>query len=641
MESICFQARTHLHLYLFEKREEDITLKIYTVAQKCLYKISLDAAQAGTSLKDLTSVEDLSSDVLKQLIPSNLWSFSSSDKPQLEKIQKALDEVISQFKTVSQTRELLCRAKRELEDHQNESALTTLEEISFKSSEVVSLLINLCILLDEEQKVIAIVTEARETLPDPRSFYRQVLAYKPIHWEFYGALSSLEKTPVEKAHVLLQGALVAMKENNHAKAQEFCTQAEALYPESFIDRCVDLEHLRKQHDASQMKEKILSWLTKYEGKQPDSYTILACKIVVHLEYSSLHCQKIVELYHRLKMKKKALEWFSFFMEKEPATDFLRTGRKSLYTILSEIDAPLSNQKIWNRLGQLYLEHKCLDLAKETYLIVFKIFPTFESACSLAEIFHQQNNVPESVKYYSQAYSFSFLDLEKVAICVEKILQLDPEQVHLNEEMRLQILIQQERLRLAQELKQTQEKLVSFQRVVPSPTAAKSLLGDCPFHEGKTRSETHRLVFIPPDLTLNKLIEIMGNVSLDESILQSLGNSSSSQGYWILMTTESIPNSIGCDKGQQNLLLKEASEKTQLPYQFPTVLEALYFCFSAQEKEKSYFYKRNPYDLTRCQEEIDGEELHVGGFNEQGIHVNKGNYFLGTGAVCRFMNAQPS
>ena len=661
------QYRTFGHTYLFKVRADAVTLKIFDVFRKMVEKIILSFPLDDKLIQDnpYAALQNLAQ---RKQIPESYLPPSFFQSPIKKECLEELGSIIQQCTTeevawelveeedttVQKTVEQLSLAKCQLEDEKIEAAILILIGISHTHFKINSVLIKLYVLTNKKQEALLLVTETAERLKDQQPneairLYKQVLAYIPTHWVFYTLLSSLLDSPSEKSHILLKGALEAIQQKESARAAQFCGEAQEIYADSFTDRWVDLEYLRCKNQEDRIKEKILSLIAYYERTQLLQSSLQACKMLVRLEYSADYCQRIIEGYRQLDKKKKALKWFSVLLQQEELNTSDRKGNAPLYKILDQIDDrkdPALSEDLWSRLGKIYLKHDCLGSAKESFQKAFEVVPTFDNAIQLATIFDKQGTSSKSIPYYYEASNLAFLDLAKVSLCLQKIDEIDPSMRLLDLAQQRQIALHKQRVALYQELNAMKEKLSSSHKlglsfilnasewlkfsgkVVTETALPETLRGTlarkCPFFSSKTVGETHRLVFMPKGLTINQISQ---NTILDPQIKDAWGDHQVAESYWVLITPQSIPNSIGLDRTAQDKLLKDAG----VQYRFPTLLEVLYLCLLGKGLEEGYFYGTLPSDYTRCQEELEGEAITVGGFGPQGIYVNKGFYLLGTGA----------
>lgn len=152
--------------------------------------------------------------------------------------------------------------------------------------------------------------------------------------------------------------------------------------------------------------------------------------------------------------------------------------------------------------------------------------------------------------------------------------------------------------------------------------AEIMEGDCPIWPGKKVSETHRLVLMPETvngkpLTLNSFSEIGQKKSFSSEngyryiwneIVKEIGDTPIGKSYWVLITKELIPESLGKSYDDLQTVLADLSGSSSSDYEAPLALEAAVFLLT------QYFEGGTPLfanKYTRCQEKVDDEDLCVG------------------------------
>jgi len=144
--------------------------------------------------------------------------------------------------------------------------------------------------------------------------------------------------------------------------------------------------------------------------------------------------------------------------------------------------------------------------------------------------------------------------------------------------------------------------------------------------GKSISETHVLVRMPKGLTIKKLGELAkkyfrisrnGYRSTREEILTELGDKSVEKPVWLLMTKDVLEGSACKLYDEQEPIVAQLAKKTGVPYQIPTTLEAATCILAEYFRSKIRLFGDNPYTYTRCQENIQSDQMNVGGFSSIG------------------------
>jgi hypothetical protein len=161
-----------------------------------------------------------------------------------------------------------------------------------------------------------------------------------------------------------------------------------------------------------------------------------------------------------------------------------------------------------------------------------------------------------------------------------------------------------------------------------------LAGACPFStDGKTVAETHLLMLIPETInggplnlnTLGKLFKArfptVGNDIGYEYIWDQIQATAKNHGKsrWVLMTRDVIEGSRDKTFSEQQALV---AEKGHNKYEVPSILDATACILLeyARSMGQTRLYGDEPLTYTRCQENIDGDQLIVGGFASAGLIV---------------------
>ncbi len=135
--------------------------------------------------------------------------------------------------------------------------------------------------VEEALKTVEQGAFAKEHPKEAIIVYRQILTEDPYQFKIYPLLASLLSSPCEKAHILLKGACHALQKKEHQLVHDFCSQAENLYEDSFIDRLIHLGLLSKQ----EAKEKLIQVAALYEKKNLPTLMIKAYRMLTQLGYS--------------------------------------------------------------------------------------------------------------------------------------------------------------------------------------------------------------------------------------------------------------------------------------------------------------------------------------------------------------------
>ena len=147
--------------------------------------------------------------------------------------------------------------------------------------------------------------------------------------------------------------------------------------------------------------------------------------------------------------------------------------------------------------------------------------------------------------------------------------------------------------------------------------------------GKSIRETHVLVRMPKGLTIKKLRELAkkyfpsnidGYGYISPQIVDELGDKPADESIWLMMTKDVLPRSRSEKYGQQKNIVAQLAKTTGVPYQVPATLEAVtcilaqYFC------SKNRLFSGSRLTYTRCQENVEGDQIVVGGFAPAGLRV---------------------
>jgi hypothetical protein len=160
---------------------------------------------------------------------------------------------------------------------------------------------------------------------------------------------------------------------------------------------------------------------------------------------------------------------------------------------------------------------------------------------------------------------------------------------------------------------------------------KILKSPCPFFPGKKVEETHLLTLIPKTvngkpLTLTSLEELVKHPKKNsatrylvywDEIKKAYGNAAPLSSYWVLLTKDVIPTSRNQSYDAQKQLLASYSQKTQVLYEIPHLLEVSVSVLMEYLRTGKTLYSYNPPTFTRCQERVSIYSkdwlLIVGGF----------------------------
>jgi hypothetical protein len=177
------------------------------------------------------------------------------------------------------------------------------------------------------------------------------------------------------------------------------------------------------------------------------------------------------------------------------------------------------------------------------------------------------------------------------------------------------------------------------RVPPLPDNIQAILdAPCPFWPDKTVAQTHMLVLIPKTfthmnngnvvrewLTLNTLNQVVkskqgaGIGHFPHPITRQYVNTQIDESYWVLMTKNVLPESEGKTYPIQKALVEAAG------YEVPGCLEAATCILLEELRSGTRLFGIDPLTYTCCEENIDGSQLLVGGFDPRGLMLHSNFY----------------
>lgn len=169
------------------------------------------------------------------------------------------------------------------------------------------------------------------------------------------------------------------------------------------------------------------------------------------------------------------------------------------------------------------------------------------------------------------------------------------------------------------------------------TILRDLGNPCPIFEGKRVKDTHLLVLVPEKvggepLTLNLLESLIespkggGNIAkytcYDSDVKREFGNTPAPSSHWVLMTRDVLPDSRNQKYDDQLALVLALKERTDIPYEMPTALDALTSILMHHVRTGERLYSEDPLTVTRCQEKVYNNRwpMVIGRFGAEGISV---------------------
>ena len=172
---------------------------------------------------------------------------------------------------------------------------------------------------------------------------------------------------------------------------------------------------------------------------------------------------------------------------------------------------------------------------------------------------------------------------------------------------------------------------------------------CP---GKSIRETHVLVRIPKGLTIKKLGELAkkyfpsnidGYRYISPSVVDLLRDQPADKSVWLLMTKDVLPGSRSKSYSEQENIVANFAQTTKVPYQVPTILEAVTCILAEYSRSKNRLFSDSPWTYTRCQVNFLGWQIGfqmvVGCFGPDGLYVDDDEYYrndsFGVAALRKF------
>ena len=123
-----------------------------------------------------------------------------------------------------------------------------------------------------------------------------------------------------------------------------------------------------------------------------------------------------------------------------------------------------------------------------------------------------------------------------------------------------------------------------------------------------------------------------------AIIQEQGDKSIDKSQWVLMTKDVLPGSRNKSYGEQQKIVADLAEKSLISYEVPEILESATCILSQYFGSNIRLFSDSPWTYTRCQENIQGYQVVVGGFAPAGLCVSSYNYdydYIGVAALRKF------
>ncbi|MFS8564267.1 MAG: hypothetical protein LVR00_08180 [Rhabdochlamydiaceae bacterium] len=351
-----------------------------------------------------------------------------------------------------------------------------------KDFNVFYLLVIAHVLNEKSESAISLTGQALKELRIEGSieairYYQHLLTYVPTYWQGYHKLASIMKTNPEKAHVLIKGSLEAIKAKEFVEARGFCDEAHKKYPDSFMDRWVDVLIAKEERKPDiltnrEIQKILLSLLQAHPIPSDSASLIQLYEMLLHLGYSSHLCQEVVSWYFRQGDSKNGFRWLKELEQQgcggSAKSDIVPIkGPKSAPQISKDLVTSVpkgATKELWSCLAAIYMAHGQVDDAEACY----KECETFEMAMALAEAFYGLESFPKSAGYYYEALRLAGVDIGKIVRGVDGIKKIDPE-------MRQLSFQQQAQMRLWELLIKQREKIDDLNAQLERPRGYSSRL----------------------------------------------------------------------------------------------------------------------------------------------------------------------
>jgi hypothetical protein len=383
----------------------------------------------------------------------------------------------------------------QLEGNRVARAIQTLEKCQSLveiRSPVHLLLFNLYRINKQSEKALKLAIQMTKSLSkkNPKqaiTFYKEALRIKPDQFDLYSPFSQLLKTPMDKANIFLKGAHCATRTGAYKEAENLFQEAYKYSKSSFIDQMLYLQLLHKQQKFSDIKSLLLALAKDYEKKNLFLLMIKAYKMLFQIEKKSDYCQKIISAYDKLQKPQKQMRWYFESLKllikekkgreaEEIALEALKkANEKECIFIYKNLEKVYINwhkhklENLWGKLGQAYIKNNQLAEAEEVYRGSFDRFGKLDYALQVASLLVKQNKKSEGVQSYLRAFFLALLsnDLEKLALCIRNIRQIDPKMESLESDETVLLLTHTTILTLSKKLQETKNKNILLEKKISS------------------------------------------------------------------------------------------------------------------------------------------------------------------------------
>ncbi|NGX43640.1 MAG: hypothetical protein K940chlam7_01939, partial [Chlamydiae bacterium] len=314
--------------------------------------------------------------------------------------------------------------------------------------------------------------------------YQQSLNHYPLQYTLYSCLAKLIDSPQKKVQVLLKGVLHALEQKENEIASRLCAEASKHSEDSFVDQLVLSNLLGKQQKSPDLQQRLVNFANLFEKGALVGPMLQAYKMAYQIEKRPEYCQKIIKAYEELHKPQKQIEWYtanlSLLLEREEWSQAEKIARDALVkvdeahriAIYEKLEIVYSHwhghqlKELWNDLGKAYQTQGQLVAAEKSYRKAFESFHGFDQAIALGAVLVEQGKTHESVHAYYEATAEALLDQnnEKLALCCREIRKIDPRLEQLDVNQRIHLLTQSHILRLSEELKESNQRIVFLEQM---------------------------------------------------------------------------------------------------------------------------------------------------------------------------------
>jgi hypothetical protein len=169
---------------------------------------------------------------------------------------------------------------------------------------------------------------------------------------------------------------------------------------------------------------------------------------------------------------------------------------------------------------------------------------------------------------------------------------------------------------------------------------KILNGPCPIFSGKKVRDTHLLFKMPTiingePVTITNIGKLLkksfpktenGYRYILSDIVTALGEERVQKAEWILVTKEVLPDSRNKTYSKQKTLVSNLTNTGQVEYQIPKTIELIVGLFAEYLRSgKRLLNSDTQFTYGRCQDQVQGFQVVVGGFTSAGLGVLNFDY----------------